>query len=60
MQPVIFGGRSVPPSAVQNAIQFGTETAGNLPDTLVYTFENLQVVTNAAVNVVITVIKTGH
>jgi hypothetical protein len=52
--------RGVPPSAVENAIKFGTRTPGNTAGTVVRTFENVIVVTNQAGNRVITVIKTGH
>jgi hypothetical protein len=45
---------------LENAIQFGTKTLGNKPDTVVHTFENVTVVTDSASKVVITVIKTGH
>jgi RHS repeat-associated protein len=53
-------GRGVPPSVVENAIQYGSKALGNKPDTVVHTFENVTVVTNSAANKVITVIKTGH
>jgi len=52
--------RGVPPSVVENAIQHGAKSAGNQPGTVVHTFENVRVVTNAAANRVITVITTGR
>jgi RHS repeat-associated protein len=52
--------RGVPPSVVENAIQHGVKSVGNQPGTLVFTFENVRVITNAAANRVITVITTGR
>ena len=52
--------RGVPPSVVENAVQFGTKSPGNTPGTIVHTFENVIVVTNQLGNRVITVIRTGH
>lgn len=60
MEPIGFGGRGVPPSAVENAIRFGARSPGRTPGTTVFTYENVQVVYNETANVVITVIKTGH
>lgn len=60
MVPRGLGGRGIPPSVVENAIQHGTRTVGNQPGTLVFTFENVRIVTNAAANRVITVITTGR
>jgi len=60
MMPVGFGGRGVPPSAVENAIRFGTTFPGKEPGTVVHVYENLMVVTDVLGKTVITVIKTGH
>jgi RHS repeat-associated protein len=60
MVPRGLGGRGVPPSVVENAIQHGTRTVGNQPGTLVFTYENVRIVTNAAANRVITVLTTGR
>jgi len=60
MVPRALGGRGIPPSVVENAIQHGTRTVGNQPGTLVFTFENVRIVTNAAANRVITVFTTGR
>ncbi len=60
MKPSGFGGRGVPPSAVENAIRFGEVHLGREPGTLVFIYENVTVVTNEAGNLVITVVKTGH
>lgn len=51
--------RGVPPSVVENAINFGTKTLGNTPQEIVHVFENLRVVTNLDATKVITVITTG-
>jgi hypothetical protein len=50
MVPRDLGARRVPPSVVENAIQHGTRTVGNQAGTLVFTFENVRIVTNAAAN----------
>ena len=60
MAPVGLGGRGIPPSVVENALDFGTQTAGKFADTVVYTYENVVVVWNFVENMVVTVIKTGH
>jgi len=60
MAPRGFGGRGVPPSVVQNAIDYGSKTVGNTIGTVVSTYENVAVVTNDALNRVITVITKGH
>jgi hypothetical protein len=60
MAPVGLGGRGIPPSAVENAITFGTKGAGNVPGTVVHVFKNVTVVTDEAAKVVISVIKTGY
>lgn len=51
--------RGVPPSVVENAINFGTKTLGNTPQEIVHVFENVRVVTNLDATKVITVITTG-
>ena len=53
-----FGGRGVPPSAVKNAIEYGTQ-ARSYGDRTVYTYENVKVATESD-GTVVTVIKTGH
>jgi RHS repeat-associated protein len=60
MSPVGFGGRGVPPSVVENALKYGMQSAGRLPDTVVYTYENVMIVWNYVTQIVVTVIKTGH
>jgi hypothetical protein len=67
MQPVgtIMKGtemvsRGVPPSAVNNAIKFGTVSPGNSAAEVVRTFENVRVITNSAGTRVISVIKIGN
>jgi hypothetical protein len=52
--------RGIPPSVVQNAIKFGAKNPGNTADEIVYTFENVRVVTNSETTRVITVINTGR
>ena len=59
MEPVGFGGRGVPPSVVQNAIDFGSKVVGKSGE-IIHTFENVAVVTDDLLNTIITVIKTGH
>ena len=51
--------RGVPPSVVENAINFGSKTLGNTPQEIVHAFENVRVVTNLDATRVITVITTG-
>ncbi|MFY7842927.1 MAG: hypothetical protein ACOVOR_02815 [Rhabdochlamydiaceae bacterium] len=51
--------RGVPPSVVENTINFGTKTLGNTPQEIVHVFENVRVVTNLDSTKVITVITTG-
>lgn len=60
MEPVGFGGRGVPPSVVQNALEYGNKTPGNLPGRIVSQYENVKVVANETLDTIITVIKTGH
>jgi hypothetical protein len=52
--------RGVPPSVVENAIQYGVKSAGNMARTTVHAYENVTVVTNQAATRVITVITTGR
>lgn len=52
--------RGVPPSVVENAINFGTKKIGNTPQEIVHIFENIRVVTNLDSNKVITVIIAGR
>jgi hypothetical protein len=52
--------RGVPPSAVENAINFGSKSMGNTPGEIVHIFENVRVVTNAEGTRVITVITTRN
>ena len=59
MEPVGFGGRGIPPSVVENAIKYGSKTVGETGE-IIHAFENLEVVTNNALNTVITVIKIGN
>jgi RHS repeat-associated protein len=56
MMPVGLGGRGVPPTVVENAIQFGTKTEGKFGRTI-HTFENVRVITEK--DIVISVIKIG-
>ena len=51
--------RGVPPSVLENAINFGSKTLGNTPHEIIHTFENVRVVTNLDATKVITVITTG-
>lgn len=51
--------RGVPPSVVENAINFGAKTVANTPHEIVHVFENVRVVTNLDSTRVITVITTG-
>lgn len=50
----------VPPSVVENAIKYGSKIPGSKPDTIRNVFENVTVITNDALNKVITVWKTGN
>jgi RHS repeat-associated protein len=52
--------RGVPPSVIENAIKFGTKTAGSTPNEIIHIFENVRVVTNLEATRVITVITTGR
>lgn len=52
--------RGVPPSVVENAINFGTKTMGNTSQEVVHIYENVRVVTNKEATKVITVITTGR
>jgi len=60
MEPAGFGGRGIPPSVIENVINYGTKTPGNEIGTVVNTFENVTAVTNDAFNRIITIIKTGN
>jgi len=60
MLPVGMGGRGIPPSVVENTITHGSKAVGNKPDSIVHTFDNVIVVTNEALNKVITVFTTGR
>lgn len=60
MSPVGLGGRGVPPSVVENALNFGLQSPGGFQNTVMYIFENVIIVWNNVENVVVTVIKTGH
>jgi RHS repeat-associated protein len=55
----VIESRGIPPSVVEHAVQHGVRTAGR-DGAIVHTFENVQVVTNAARNRVVTVMTTGH
>jgi len=52
--------RGVPPSVVENAINFGTKTLANTSQEIVHVFENVRVVTTLDSTKVITVITTGR
>lgn len=52
--------RGVPPSVVENAINFGTKTIGNTSQEVVHIYGNVRVVTNLDATRVITVITTGR
>ncbi|MDR3577814.1 MAG: RHS repeat-associated core domain-containing protein [Anaerolineaceae bacterium] len=60
MSPVDSGGRGVPPSVVENALNFGVEFLTKDNGIVKYTYDNVVVVWNNIENVVVTVIKTGH
>lgn len=60
MEPVGMGGRGIPPSVVQNAIDYGIKTPGNIADRIVHTYENVVVVTDKLIKEVITTYTTGH
>jgi hypothetical protein len=51
--------RGVPSSVVEHAIQVGSKTLGKTSQEIVYTFENVRVVTNLDSTKVITVITIG-
>ena len=55
----IIEGRGVPPSAVQNAIEHGSQ-ATSYGDSVIYSYENVQVVRNIVTGVVRTIIRLGH
>lgn len=50
----------VPPSVVENAIQYGEVLPGSQPGTIQHIYENVTVVTDLFSSRVITVWKTGH
>lgn len=52
--------RGVPPSAVENALLYGLVSPGNQPGRLVIVYENVTVIFEPLLNMVRTVIKTGH
>jgi RHS repeat-associated protein len=56
MAPVGFGGRGIPPSVVEHAVQYGEKTQGKFGRTI-HTFENVRVITEK--DIVISVIKLG-
>jgi RHS repeat-associated protein len=63
MAPRGFGGRSVPPSVVENALRWGERTLGNKPDTMKHVYDNVTVITTnsiVAARRVITVIVKGR
>jgi hypothetical protein len=51
--------RGIPPSVVENVLEFGTSELGNTPGTLVWTLENIQIVTDDTGTLIITVIGGG-
>ena len=60
MSPVGLGGRGMPPSVVENAINYGTQVLSKYdPTAKIFTYENANVVYNFVTNVVITVYKGG-
>ena len=54
-----FASRGIPPSVVQNAIQFGVRLPGNKPGTVRFIYEGIVVITNEVGNVVITVMRAS-
>jgi hypothetical protein len=60
MMPVGLGGRGIPPSVVQNAIEYGDRSYGDFPNVVKIVYANVTVIYNTLTNTVITVIKTGH
>jgi hypothetical protein len=55
-----IGSRGIPPSVVENAINYGVKSPGNAAGEIVHSFENVIVVTNQAGNRVITAIGISH
>ena len=55
----VIEGRGVPPSVVQNAIQFGTQSPGKF-DSIIHTYENVRVYTDVVTDAVRTIIKLGN
>jgi len=51
--------RGIPPSVIENAINFGKKIPGNTSEEIVHIFENIRVVTNSNATKVITVISVG-
>ena len=60
MMPVGLGGRGIPPSVIENALNVGVQSAGSQPDTMRYTIDNVVVVWNYVENLVVTMWRTGH
>jgi RHS repeat-associated protein len=60
MAPVGLGGRGIPPSVVENALNFGTSAPAKEPGVMKVLFDNVQVIWNYVDNIVVTVIRTGH
>ena len=52
-------GRGVPPTVVQNAIQYGSQ-ASSYGNSIIHTYENVRVITDAVTGVVQTIMKLGH
>jgi hypothetical protein len=44
-----LGGRGVPPSVVENAIEYGKQMLGNKPDTLKHVYDNVTVITTDSI-----------
>jgi RHS repeat-associated protein len=49
MAPRGLGGRGVPPSVVENAIEYGKQMLGNKPDTLKHVYDNVTVITTDSI-----------
>jgi RHS repeat-associated protein len=60
MMPNGLGGRGIPPSAVQNALTYGTREATRDAGVVRVVYENVTVLWNEIDRVVVTVIRTGH
>lgn len=52
-----FASRGIPPSVVENAIQYGEQTIGKQPGTIMHTYDNIKVVTDILTKRVITVMQ---